>query len=85
MNDITELRAQLFDTIRKLKAGELDTDQARAINQTAAVIVDSARVEIEHIKVVGEGQSQFVAPPLPEGEDKPLPPGILGVRQHRIK
>ena len=84
MNDITELRELLFSTMRQVKAGEIDTDRARAINQTAAVIVDSARVEIEHIKVTGEGESRFVAAAQPD-DQVALPPGVLGVRQHRIK
>ena len=87
-NDVHELRAMLFDTIRRVRDGSMDTDSARAINATAAVIVDSARVEIEHIKAVGEGHSQFLAL-SDDSEDSAqanaLPPGIVSVRRHRIK
>lgn len=64
-NDITELRAALFDTLRDLKAGKMDLDRAKAINETAQVIINSAKVEVDHMKVAG-GCSHFIA-----GDDSP--------------
>lgn len=54
-NDITELRSLLFDTIRGLndKANPLELDRARAINETAQVIINSAKVEVDHAKATG--------------------------------
>jgi hypothetical protein len=60
-NDITALREELFRTLRELRSGKIDVDIAKVINDTAQVIVNSARVELDHIKVVG-GSSRFVPP-----------------------
>lgn len=69
-NDITELRSALFDTLRDLKAGKIDLDCAKAINETAQTIINTAKVEVDHMRVTG-GYSSFIA-----GADKPaLIPG----------
>lgn len=60
-NNMDELRALLFDTLRGLKKKEIDIDTATAINQTAGVIVATARVEVEHINAVGNGSSAFLS------------------------
>jgi len=52
-NDITELRSILFDTLRGLKDKTLDIEQAKAINDTAQVIINSAKVEVDHAKITG--------------------------------
>ena len=59
-NDITELRSALFDTLRALREGKIDIDRASAINNTAQTIINSAKVEIDHMKLVG-GTSGFIA------------------------
>ncbi|MCL2076059.1 MAG: hypothetical protein FWH15_06425 [Betaproteobacteria bacterium] len=59
-NDINELREVLFGTLRSLKAGEMEPAQARAINDTAQTIINSAKVEIDHIRAVGIGASAFI-------------------------
>jgi len=47
---ITDLRDELFDTISKLKAGEIDIDTAKAINSVSQTIVNSAKVEVDFLK-----------------------------------
>lgn len=59
-NDITELRSALFDTLRALREGKIDIDRAGAINDTAQTLINSAKVEIDHMKLVG-GTSVFFA------------------------
>lgn len=54
-NDITELRSILFDTLRGLKDKSIDIDHAKAINDTAQVIVNSAKVEVDYAKNTGTG------------------------------
>lgn len=77
MNDVTELRAVLFETMRGLKDGNVDVERAKAINDTAQTIINSAKVEVDYVKASG-GQSAFLS-------DKPqLPNGVVGIRQHRI-
>ncbi len=91
MNDINELREHLFATLRGLRDKEnpMEIDRARAVSQVAATLVDSARVEVEMLRVTGEQVGTgFI--PLPDSPSKPeipsgFPPGITSVRQHRIK
>lgn len=79
-NDITELRSILFDAMRGLKDGKIDVDKAKAISDIGQVIINSAKVEVDHIKAHGGGKSsQFI-----EGTPQ-LPAGITAIRQHRIR
>lgn len=80
--DISELREHLFATLRGLKDGTVQLDQARAINEISKTLIDSARVEVDYLKVAGEIDSTFFA-----GEDgeKALPDGITGRTVHRIR
>jgi hypothetical protein len=57
---ISELREHLFDAIEKLKAGTIDVKQANAVAQLGDVIVQSAKVEVDYIKLVGETHSGFI-------------------------
>lgn len=80
-NDIAELRSHLFDTLRGLKNGEMDIDRAKAINDTAQTIINSAKVEVDFVRATGAKGSGFLLP----GESKPpLPPGVTGTKTHRL-
>lgn len=84
MSDINELREHLFATLRALRDKEspMDVDRARVISQVAATVIDSARVEVEHMRVTGEHQGTgFLPAPTPAE----LPNGITGVRRHLLK
>ena len=97
-NNITELRTHLFDTLRDLKAGKMDLERAKAINDTAQTIINSAKVEVDHMKIAG-GCSEFIdtatAPSLPGmpqtmrtangTKTVTLLPGVGSVTQHKIK
>ena len=90
MNDINELREHLFATLRGLRDKEnpMEIDRARAVSQVAATLVDSARVEVEMLRVTGEqvGTGFIPLPDSPKLEiPSGFPPGITSVRQHRIK
>lgn len=71
MNDIAELRSILFDALRGVnnKEAPLDLDRARATTEIAQTIINSARAEIEFIKVAGGKGSGFIPtqPTLPPG------------------
>lgn len=73
-NDITELRTLLFETIRNLKDGEkpMEIERAKAIADTAQVIINTAKVEIEYTKVTGAKTSTNF---LPESGSLPKPVG----------
>ena len=60
-NNITDLRAVLFDTLQKIKDGTIDTDRAKSINDIAQTIVNSAKVEVDHMKVAGGAGSGFLS------------------------
>ena len=53
MKNITDLRATLFDTLEAIKAGKLDIDRAKAINEVAQTIINTAKVEVDHLKISG--------------------------------
>lgn len=79
-NNINDLRTHLFDTLRALKGGQMDIDKAKAISEIAQVIINTAKVEVEHAKVTGSKGSGF----MDAAEQEELPPGITGIRQHRL-
>lgn len=83
-NTIEQLRAELMGTLKDLRNREqpMEPDRARAIAQVAAIIVDSARVEVDYIKAVNGDSSKFLGE-QPKIEGKP--PQIGVVRTHRIR
>lgn len=75
-NDINSLRSTLFETLQQLKDGKLDLDRAKAINDTAQVIINTAKAEVDYMRVTGANTStDFIpahtarpnTPQLPEG------------------
>lgn len=67
-NKIEDLRDELFSTLRALRDKEnpMDVDRAKAVGEIAKVIVDSAKVEVDHMKIAGGTSSFLPAPPVPE-------------------
>lgn len=59
-NDITELREHLFDTLRGLKSGSVDIDKARAVSDVAKTIIDSAKVEVDFMRVAEIQSTGFI-------------------------
>lgn len=88
---ISELRQQLMETLRDLRNREnpMEPDRARAVAQVATVLVDSAKVEVDYLKATRGESSPFLEPPttveLKPTSTSPFPPGITGIRQHRIE
>ncbi|MFM2058429.1 MAG: hypothetical protein RLY71_2814 [Pseudomonadota bacterium] len=81
-NDMTALRAELFATLRGLKDKTVDLDTARAVNDVAKTLVDTAKVEVDYIRASGGGESTFLDGATGNGN---LPPGITTSVVHRIK
>lgn len=79
---ITDLRDVLFATLEAVKAGTMDIDQARAVNELGKTICDTAKVEVDFAKVTGARTSGFLAAPSQNPE---LPPGITGITKHQIR
>lgn len=61
---IEDLRAALFATLEGVKSGAIEIERARAINDVAKTIVDTARVEVQFFDVVGgkNAKSPFLLP-----------------------
>ena len=76
--NIDDLRDLLFETIEAVKGGTIDIEKAKVIGTLSQVMVNSAAVEVKHAQVTGQKGSNF----LDKAEE--LPPGITGVRQHRM-
>ncbi len=69
--NITDLRSILFDAIEGVKTGGLDLDKAKTINELSRTLVDTARAEIDHVKICGGIGSDFLA----SAPENPLLPG----------
>jgi len=87
-NTITDLRAALFATIEELRDKDkpMDIERAKAIAEVAQTIVNSAKVEVDYLKVAGGEGTPLLKDARGEVEKpKQLPAGVLGVVTHRMK
>jgi len=76
-NDITELRDIMFDTMRALKDGSMEVDKAKAISDTAQVIINSAKVENDYIRNVGGDGTGFLTPERPRISNSKRGTGVV--------
>jgi hypothetical protein len=82
---IDQVREHLMQTLADLRNREqpMEVDRARAVAQVASVLVDTARVEVDYLKHIGEG-SRFLGGD-DQVDDTPritnTPTGVL----HRLK
>ena len=66
-NKIEDLRNHLFATLEALqdKDNPMDIDRARAIAEVAGKITDSAKVEVEMLRITGGTGTGFIPDELP--------------------
>lgn len=78
-NKIEDLREHLFATLAALRDTEkpMDIDRAKAVADVAKVIVDSAKVENEHMKLTGTDGSGFIPTERPQIEGQPGVPRLV--------
>jgi hypothetical protein len=87
---INQVRQALLDTLADLRNKEapLDIDRAKAVATVASVLVDTAKVENECLKITGQDRSNFIETPeddMPRITTSASPfPGLSGVIRHRI-
>lgn len=62
---LNDLRAALFETLEGVKAGTIDLDKARAINELGKTLVDTAKVEVDFLRATDGDQSTFIQPEQP--------------------
>lgn len=77
-NKIEDLRNHLFETLEALKDKEkpMEIDRAKAIADVAQTIINSAKVEVDFLKMHGQGKgSGFIPTPEKqiEGPAAPAP------------
>lgn len=67
MSDINELRECLFATLRGLqdKDQPMDIERAKAVSDVAQTIINSVKVEVDHMKITGSHGSGFIPAPTP--------------------
>jgi len=72
--NISDLRSHLFAALRGLADRDhpMDIERAKAIADVSQVVVNSARVEIEHMRLAGGKGSGFI----PEAIESPAAPGL---------
>lgn len=69
-NDITDLRGHLFSALRGLtdKNNPMDIERASAVSDIAQTIINSAKVEVDAMRVAGgQGSGFFPAPEVSGG------------------
>lgn len=59
---ISQLRSELLATLKDLRdpRNPMEPDRARAVATVASVMVDTARVEVEYLKVSKQDNSNFI-------------------------
>lgn len=62
---IDQVRKSLLDTLADLRNREqpMDIERAKAVAQVASVLVDTAKVENEYLKITGQDHSKFLETP----------------------
>lgn len=81
-HNLAALRAHLFGTIADVRAKRIDLDSARAVNDLAKTLTDTARVEVDFIRATERHASEFLESTT---ETRELPGGTVRVVQHRMK
>ena len=87
---IDDLRRLLFDTIEAVKGGQMDITKASVTNDLSRTLVDTAKVEVDFLRVTKTDQSTFIVPaapattrlpaPAPQGENN----GIVSITRHSM-
>lgn len=62
---IDKVRQSLLDTLADLRNREnpMDIERAKAVATVASVLVDTAKVENEYLKITGQDKSRFLDSP----------------------
>ena len=91
---IADLRGHLFAALRGLtdKDAPMDIERAKAVSDIAQTIINSVKVEVDHLKIVGGSGSGFIPdqtamPPPPVPGQPSLPSGTTrqgNVLTHRL-
>lgn len=84
-NNLSALRASLFETLRGVRDGSIDLDRARTVNDVARTLIDSAKVEVDFLRHVGDVESDFLGSHGTSTQSaQPGNGKLLGTRTHRL-
>lgn len=63
-HSIDDLRGHLFDTLRALRDPDapMEIDRAKAIAEVSRAVIDSAKVEVDYLRVVGKASGTGFIP-----------------------
>lgn len=88
---IDQVRQSLMDTLADLRNKEkpMDIERAKAIAQVASVLVDTAKVENEYLKITGQDSSRFLEQQMDESSRittvaSPFPQ-VGNITRHRLQ
>ena len=88
---IDQVRQSLLDTLADLRNKEqpMDIERAKAVVQVASVLVDTAKVENEYLKITGQDHSKFLEQPIGESQRittvaSPFPQ-VGNITRHRLQ
>lgn len=93
-NTLNDVRSEMMATLRALRDREnpMDLDRAKTMATIANVLVDTAKVEVDYLKVTGQNFSGFLNEPelqhlsghKPAGDGGALTNGITSIVRHRM-
>lgn len=80
--NIDDVRSALFKALDGLADKSLDIERAKAISEVAQTIINSAKVEVDYLRVTQQTkEAKFLEGSTP----KQLPDGIVSIRRHRLE
>jgi len=56
-NKINDVRDHLFEVLERLKDGDIDIETAKTMADVSQVIINSAKVEVDFIRITGANQN----------------------------
>jgi hypothetical protein len=88
---IEQVRQSLLDTLADLRNREqpMDIERAKAVATVAGVLVDTARVENDYLKITGQDRSKFLEQPIDDTQRittvaSPFPQ-VGNITRHRLQ
>lgn len=78
-NKINDLRDHLFATLEALRDEDkpMELDRAKAVADVARVLIESAKVEVDFLRVTGATKSTDF---LPDGGEVPVRPTLTAAK-----
>lgn len=78
---IDDLRDSLFKTLDEFREGNRSAEDVKAICEISQVIINTAKVEADYMKMNGGGELNFFDPNTKDI----LPNGVVSVTRHKLR